>query len=179
MGPTESKFQEQTGKLNALAARIASMEGASTAFQNETQKHITQLDTNMRQQAHDTQNRLHSIGLRFEEHQKEVAQQLLASSQSLKASLVKTMRNENQAIHGTLAALQEMFQENLGRKKPKESNERWGRTAINSLWMFCGYFPTSSSVVECFLRYAHGWRASARLSCSGVFLGMELDLEKL
>ena len=123
VGPTESKFQEQTGKLTALEARIASIESSTTAFQSETQKQITQLDTNLRQQAHDTQNRLHSIGLRFDEHQKEVAQQLMASSQSLEASLVKTMRHENQAIHGTLAALQEMFQENLGRKKPKESTE--------------------------------------------------------
>ena len=123
VGPTESKFQEQTGKLTALEARIASIENSTSVFQGETQKQITQLDTNLRQQAHDTQNRLHSFGMRFEEHQKEVAQQLLASSQSLEASLVKTMRHENQAIHGTLAALQEMFQENLGRKKPKESNE--------------------------------------------------------
>ena len=123
VGPTESKFQEQTGKLTALEARIASIETSTTAFQSETQKQITQLDTKLRQQAHDTQNRLHSIGLRFDEHQKEVAQELMASSQSLEASLVKTMRHENQAIHGTLAALQEMFQENLGRKKPKESNE--------------------------------------------------------
>ena len=106
-----------------LEARIASIESSTSAFQCETQKQITQLDTNLRQQAHDTQNRLHSCGMRFDEHQKEVAQQLLASSQSLEASLVKTMRHENQAIHGTLAALQEMFQENLGRKKPKESNE--------------------------------------------------------
>ena len=65
----------------------------------------------------------YSIGLRFEEHQKEVAQQVLQSAQALEASLVKTMRSENQAIHGTLAALQEMFQENLGRKKAKESLE--------------------------------------------------------
>ena len=123
VGPTESKFQEQTGKLTALEARIASIESSTSAFQTETQKQITQLDTNLRQQAHDTQNRLHSFGLRFDEHQKDVAQQLMASSQALEASLVKTMRHENQAIHGTLAALQEMFQENLGRKKPKESNE--------------------------------------------------------
>ena len=95
VGPTESKFQEQTGKLTALEARIASIETSTTAFQSETQKQITQLDTNLRQQAHDTQNRLHSIGLRFDEHQKEVAQQLMASSQSLEASLLKTMRHEN------------------------------------------------------------------------------------
>ena len=106
------------------ASSLRHVEGAvDPAFQSETQKQITQLDTNLRQQAHDTQNRLHSIGLRFDEHQKDVSQQLMASSQSLEASLVKTMRHENQAIHGTLAALQEMFQENLGRKKPKESNE--------------------------------------------------------
>lgn len=35
---------------------------------------------------------------------------------TLEASVIKTMRSENQAIHGTLAALQEMFQENLDRK---------------------------------------------------------------
>ena len=69
------------------------------------------------------QNRFHSIGLRFDEHQKDVALQLQNAAQALEASVIKTMKTENQAIHGTLAALQQMFQENLGRKKPKESNE--------------------------------------------------------
>lgn len=60
----------------------------------------------------------------FHEHQKEVALQLQTSAQALEASVVKTMKTENQAIHGgTLAALQEMFQENFGRKKPKECAE--------------------------------------------------------
>lgn len=124
MGPTESKFQEQESKLQALEVRIAPIEASSSAFQTETTKNLVQLDTNLRQQAHDTQNQFHSVGLRLDdEHKKDVAQQIQASSQALEASLVKTMRNENQAIHGTLAALQQMFQENLGRKKPKESTE--------------------------------------------------------
>lgn len=61
--------------------------------------------------------------MRLDEHQKEVALQLQQTSQSLEASLIKTMRHENQAIHGTLATLQDLFQENLGRKKQKESAE--------------------------------------------------------
>ena len=61
VGPTESKFQEQTGKLTALEARIAAIESSASSFQSETRKQITQLDTNLQQQAHDTQNRLHSL----------------------------------------------------------------------------------------------------------------------
>ena len=122
-GPTETKFKEQEGKLHALEVRLASIEASSSNFQTETQKQISTLDTNIRQQSHDMQNRFHSMGLRFDEHQKEVALQLQNTAQALEASVVKTMKTENQAIHGTLAALQQMFQENLGRKKPKESNE--------------------------------------------------------
>lgn len=122
-GPTETEFQEQEGKIHALEARLASIETTTNAFQVETQKSMTQLDTGIKQQAHDTQNRLHSISMRFDEHQKEVALQLQQTSQALEASLVKTMRHENLAIHSTLAALQDMFQENLGRKKAKESAE--------------------------------------------------------
>ena len=122
-GPTETKFKEQEGKLHALEARLASIEATSSSFQTETQKQMSALDTNIRQQSHDTQNRFHSIGLRFDERQKEVALQLQNTAQALEASVIKTMKTENQAIHGTLAALQQMFQENLGRKKPKESNE--------------------------------------------------------
>ena len=122
-GPTETKFKEQEGKLHALEVRLASIEASSSSFQTETQKQISTLDTNIRQQSHDMQNRFHSMGLRFEEHQKEVALQLQNTAQALEASVIKTMKTENQAIHGTLAALQQMFQENLGRKKPKESAE--------------------------------------------------------
>ena len=123
-GPTETKFKEQEGKLHALEVRLASIEASNSSFQTETQKNISTLDTSIRQQSHDMQNRLHSIGLqRFDEHQKEVALQLQNAAQALEASVVKTMKTENQAIHGTLAALQQMFQDNLGRKKPKESNE--------------------------------------------------------
>ena len=77
VGPTETKFQEQEVKLQAMEVRLASMEASASQFQTETQKQITQLDTNIRQHSHDTQSRIHSIGLRFEEHQKEVAQQMI------------------------------------------------------------------------------------------------------
>ena len=64
-----------------MEVRLASIEASTSSFQTEIQKQMAQLDTNIRQQTHDTQNRIHSIGLRFEEHQKEVAQQMLQSAQ--------------------------------------------------------------------------------------------------
>lgn len=76
VGPTKTKFKEQERKLHALEVRLASMEATSSTFQQDTQKNLALLNTNIRQQGHDMQNRLHSIGLRFDEHQKEVAQQL-------------------------------------------------------------------------------------------------------
>lgn len=58
VGPTETKFQEQEGKLHAMEVRLASMEASNGSFQTETQKQIAQLDASLRQQAHDTQNRI-------------------------------------------------------------------------------------------------------------------------
>lgn len=83
---------------------------------------LTHLDISIRQQAHDL-----SIWLRFDKH-------LQLSAQALEASVIKTMWTENAAFHGKLALLQELFQENLGRKKPKEA-------AVNSLRLLCGFLP--------------------------------------
>ena len=86
----------------------------------------------------------------------------LPSGQALEASLVKTMRAEDQAIHGALATLQEVFQENLGRKKAKESNEWWGRVNYNSLIHACGFFPTFFVLVVA--RFATSWPTSTTRS---------------
>ena len=85
-GPTESKFKEQEGKIGSP---VSIYEGYTSSFQTETKKNFSPLDTNIRQQGHDLQNRLHSIGLRFDEHQKDVALQLQSSAQATSLKLVK------------------------------------------------------------------------------------------